>query len=250
MRYILIGLLLLSPTVQTLGQDSTPQEAKSQIEQRGLDLSKSSFVSAVAEGDAELTRLFLTAGLDPNTESRIEGVDVEMSVAEYALSNGHLDILEVLLESGANPNAVGISVGSMTDPLIHSAVDRPEAVKILITHGARVDVLNSAGQTAVHSAIMSDTTAEVRNRSLRVLLNNEADPEARDQKGTLEGATPMLLCAARGRPDAVRILARHGAEVSLEPSGWEAKNGKTIVSIAGQTGNEKTARVMAELREK
>lgn len=121
---------------------------------------------------------------------------------------------------------------------------------MLITHGAHVDAETSNGMMAVHKAIMSDTPAEVRNRSLRIVLRNGADPEALVGGGNLKGATPMLLCAAKGRPQAVRVLARYGAEVSIELSAWEVPQGKIIATNARQAGNEKPAQVMEELMEK
>lgn len=245
MRYFLIVLLLLTLPLQLSAQDLAPKEAKKRIQQRGVDFSRTAFINAVIDGDAKLTRLFLKAGIDPDSEYQSPVADLEMPAAGFALN--HPAVLEVLLQNGADPNATGISLAGMSDRLIHSAVDHPDALKTLITYGAQIDVKASDGMEAIHHAIMSDTTAEVRNRSLRILLKNGADPEALVVGGRLEGATPMLLCAAQGRPNAVRVLAKNGADVSLDPSGWKSPEGKTLATIARQAGNEETARVLEEL---
>lgn len=95
MRYLVSGLPVLGFVIQASGQERGPPEAKKEIEKRGVDFDRSSFINAAIEGEAELVRLFLQAGLDPDTEFQTKGIRV--LVSEFTLSGGHLDVLEVVV---------------------------------------------------------------------------------------------------------------------------------------------------------
>ncbi|XP_012546881.3 ankyrin repeat domain-containing protein 39 [Bombyx mori] len=69
----------------------------------------------------------------------------------YAARSGHLDICKILLQNGANINAV--THGKVTS--LHKAVAAGEVfvVKYLIQSGAKIDLQDNDGQTVLHKAV-------------------------------------------------------------------------------------------------
>ena len=79
------------------------------------------------------------------------------SVIRLAIISGNVDVIRLLLENGADPNA---SRGSPKEysPLIEAAIrDHEEIVEILLLHGAVVDHKDRFGHNALHHAIENDS---------------------------------------------------------------------------------------------
>ena len=104
----------------------------------------------------EIVRSFLDRGLDPN-EHRVRGPfrmerrghqwhgDTCLHVATFA---GHSDVVQLLLERGANPN---IRNAMLCTPLHSSMYDfEATATKLLLEHGADVNARNRDDITPLH----------------------------------------------------------------------------------------------------
>ena len=151
-----------------------------------------------------------------------------------------LQIIQQLLEAGANPNAqlklappfrnIGndrgldgtLTIGAT--PLLRAAkaLDAP-AIKLLLDHGADLGLANTRGITPVMSAAgLGSTDADTRGlyttddvqqrsiASLTLLLAAGADINAKD--GT-RGLTPLHEAARWGWNDVVQFLVDHGANL-------------------------------------
>lgn len=239
-RFFLAFLFILVLAFPVFAQDMTQEEATKRLEAEGQPLTRQGFEGAVSTNDIENVRLYLEAGFDPNR--KIESVDVESAEfypVGFAVTGGNTELLRVLLEHGADPNKM-----TFLNRPVHSAVSHPEALEILLDHGARVDALSKTGNQALHSAIISpDTTWYVLNESIRILLQDGADPNAEIQNGELAGANPLLLCALKGRPRAAQILIEHGAKPDLTLENQPSREGP-LSAIARQAGNVDTANVL------
>jgi len=132
---------------------------------------------AVTRGDlAEVKRLVIDCGANPNGQSTVEGG----TPLHTAADRGYLRIVEFLLEHGANPNMKN-NYGST--PLHYAAMyGYPEVVELLLEHGANPNIQNRYGYTPLHFAIEGCFVDVVR-----VLLDHGADPTIRDN----EGRTPL-----------------------------------------------------------
>jgi hypothetical protein len=91
----------------------------------------------------------------------------------YAALKGHLEIIELLLGVGANPNATG-----EVTTLQAGVLGGLESVRLLIQSGADVDFVDRYGETALMSAAASGRLDIVKE-----LLKTGADPKLRDKKG-------------------------------------------------------------------
>jgi uncharacterized protein len=112
---------------------------------------------------------------------------------------GHPAAVRVLLERGANPNAVATSaeIGPV-QPLHSAAATRQlEAARLLIVHGADVNARQAAGFTPLHEAAGNGDVALGR-----VLLEAGADPTARKD----DSQTPSDVARERGHDVILALL--------------------------------------------
>ncbi len=185
------------------------------IEQRDQK-GRTALFRAARIGKAEIVRLLLDHGADPNAEdlcgeaplqaaSRYGHIEcVEMLIAagakldhypppetseysETALCSAvrnHPDIAKILLTHGANPNAAS---SARRLPLIFAASDenRLDVLMALLGAGASVNEQNEQGRTALHAAIDAGSIPLIET-----LLQHGADPEIE----SLHAGT--ALCAA------------------------------------------------------
>ena len=117
---------------------------------------------AAKSGDTKMVSQLLDEG------ANIDEADKFGTALHWASMNGHLDIIELLMTRGANPEMVTDFLGT---PL-HSAVLRGQdkAAKALIELGAKVDSRNSDGFTPLMVAAGGN-----RPEIVRVLIDGGAD---------------------------------------------------------------------------
>lgn len=192
----------------------------------------------LVERGADMNARALIREVDPQTgEARVVGSgNTPLHMAAIMRSP---DILQFLLEAGADPNlgdaegntalAVAAQQGDLgcvcslltatprADPNIasehgavplHAAAERgfDEITRLLLAHGARVDVPTRAhGDTPLHDAALHG-----HQEVTRLLLAHGADVNRRE----LLGNTPLHLAAYGGFPGVVQQLLAHGADPS------------------------------------
>ena len=160
-----------------------------------------------------------------------------------------LSVIEQLLDAGANPNlqlkllppyrSIGsdrgvdgmLTIGAT--PLLRAAkgLDAP-AIKLLLAHGAKIDLPNNQGITPLMAAaglgsVDADTrglytTFDVQRRSidsLDLLLKAGADINA---AGGRREQTPIAAAAFWGWNDVVQYLFDHGAKLDVKDSGGKS----------------------------
>ena len=93
----------------------------------------------------ELVRALLDAGADVKTSRSGEHVDV-LNLASPPTSDTARALMQLLLERGADPNAVDPRLG---DTPIRNAYDDLPALQMLVEHGADIDHIQSEGVPAV-----------------------------------------------------------------------------------------------------
>lgn len=119
------------------------------------------------------------------------------------------EIVEILLENGADPN-VHSTWGSGETPL-HFAVRNGsvEAAQVLIANGAEVDIQTDLNISAMMAAIRDE--ARGLPEIVALLLEKGADPDLQDYNGN----TALHYAARIPRPDIIPILIDNGAEVNV-----------------------------------
>lgn len=114
----------------------------------------------------------------------------------YAARNGHYEVCKVLLENGADVNALTRS-GHAT--ALHRAAtqDHSEIVKLLLNKGADPNIGDADGYTALHRAVMADSSNVCR------LLIPCTDLRSTDK----DGRTALQLAVEKGNRTLVHMIA-------------------------------------------
>jgi ankyrin repeat protein len=211
------------------------------------------------DNEAELEH-FLDSALDGDTSAVRSALAAKMPVDAHtsngrtalmmACMNGHAECVQILLAHGAqmDPLVDGAS------PALHSAVndlpDNRAVIRLLIAHGAKIDVQDGIGNTALIDAALKGQTANVQELLLsgasmgiknnmgesalssavfnnhlpavKLLLEAGADPEI-CEPGEL---TPLMIAAAWGYTDVMLSLVHAGARLdAIDSQGYTAAHG-------------------------
>lgn len=135
-----------------------------------------------------------------------------------AARTGEMSFIELLLEFGADPNAQNLErYGSLA---LSEAVmcGMKDAADRLIAAGAKIDLADSAGNTALHAAVHS-TSADHAPQMVIYLLERGADPSVCNREGKTpeetivdDPAISKVFAAYRSQKAIEAVL--HGARTS------------------------------------
>jgi ankyrin repeat protein len=197
--------------------------------------------NAAAVGRMDIVQLLLDHGADPNLPE--EQIAPRGKALYSAVSNGHYEIAKLLLERGAFPNP---PVESSGDALWWSQERRPDKrmEQLLLSYGAT--------PTAGHTG--EDWSTRAQNW-LRISPLHEAarKGDLREAKKLLEAgadltardehlcSTPLAWAARFGQLEMVRFLLKHGAPKSLpDDPEWA-----TPLAWATRRGHDDIARLLS-----
>ena len=157
---------------------------------------------AAMRGDAEEVHALLRAGADVNA-AQGDG----MTALHWAAENGRIELAEVLVFAGANPEAA-TRLGGFTPLMVASRAGHAGIVRLLADAGANLEATTETGETALHYAAWSG------NPEIAVALA-EKGAEVNAQESA-NGQTPLMFAAAYGRTEVVRTLLEAGADPSIQ----------------------------------
>lgn len=141
---------------------------------------------AILSGKPEMVRRALELGFQPN--KRISGSESPLLYAFQSVrpADFNPDVIRVLLDAGANPNARGL----IGETALHEA-PTAEVLRMLLTANANPNLADELGYTPLikHAA---------NSEAIRVLLMAGADPTLRDKQGgtVLDAAGEYGGCAS------------------------------------------------------
>jgi tetratricopeptide (TPR) repeat protein len=151
----------------------------------------------------EIIEMLLTQGANPN--SFIAGWN--QTALGHAASRGDLRAVKLLLKHGANAHT---RMGEGSTALAEAAEstrykEADQIASMLIARFVSVSAPNKRGETALHAA--------ARNGNVRLierLMKAGADPMAKDNSGW----RPLEVATTYGKPEAVKVLLAAGAKVN------------------------------------
>ena len=159
--------------------------------------SDESLHSAVSRGNIERVRMLVERGADLNAEGMYGRTPLY-----YAALCGQSNIVDYLLDKGADPTK-GASWKGHNTPLHVAAFEgHVSIVAALIEHGVKVDLLDDAQQTPLHEAAWHGQPDVVR-----YLISQGADVNAKDKSGH----TPLV---SSGRVSLSTKYTQHDSEIA------------------------------------
>jgi ankyrin repeat protein len=188
---------------------------------------------AIDEGDAKTLKRLLDQGVPascplPWSKDSWEGYPPPTDYPIHlAAASGHLDIVRLLLDHGANPDAHG-GEGQFTP--LHSA-DDAEIAKLLISRGADVNARDDQGCQPIHNAAMPGYLENRRKEAvakslslIHLLLHHGANPLAMDE----DGEQPIHVAAKYSTNEVVSFFMNRQAKVDAvihDKEGDSSSNG-------------------------
>jgi ankyrin repeat protein len=158
---------------------------------------------AALDGDFDEVQRQLDAGVDVNEES-----STGLTPLHYAASSGHNDIVELLIERGANVNATDSGKGATPLDYAHWR-DHEEVIETLNAHNAQREH-EKGGKGIGHSSVIHDAALDGDIDEVQRQLDAGVDPNLKSSKG----ATPLFYAVYKGHLEIVELLITRGADVN------------------------------------
>lgn len=177
--------------------------------------------AAALAGFLEAVKLLLGDGMNPKEapndasasgpehSANFDVVDREgrtplMLAVIHSYNDRYVKVVSLLLERGADPN--GSSEGYKGKPLLYIASKKGEAkiMKLLIDHGANIDVRSKKGSTPLHVA-----TKRRRMKAVKILLQEGANIDAKND----DGMTALDLAMENGDSRIFTLLHVHNRDL-------------------------------------
>ncbi len=240
----MVALLLASNAAPALVQSADPSLVDEAVLRGQTDLARllvdadfpiadesAALAAAVDRGDRESVTLLLASGARPG------------DLVARAVRARYWELAELLLESGANPDAF-VAGG---EPALFSAFrfGRLPFAEKLLAAGASTSLPGLEGQPPIALAV-----ATANQAFLNLLLASGADPDIRlpspPSKAFMEliegdklrfylgedsGFTPIMIAAGTGNHDAIKALIAHGASKGTTTTNWK----RYPISIAAES---------------
>ncbi|HEU4964829.1 MAG TPA: ankyrin repeat domain-containing protein [Bacilli bacterium] len=207
----------------------TEQQANAiqQLEAQSIPRTQERFLEAVMQDDAELVRLFLDAGMNPDVTVLDKDGSTPLNIAA---DHEQMEIVRSLLKEGADPDGKDTVTGHRP---LHTAVFHhdTEMAKLLLNHGADPNATLSRGRTplAVAIAPRPSETVEAHVQLIQLLLDQGADPTESDA----DGRTALMEAASYGERELVDLLLHQkGVKVNRQDD-----NGVTALMEAAFQGD-------------
>ena len=178
-----------------LPADASPADyAKRRLEQLDIRFNETGFRSAVIGGNAEVVKLFIDAGMAPDTDDALStAVDLDQ-----------VEVAKVLIDAGADVKVMGPYKKSLA---LAAADASPEMMKLLIASGADINIPNEYRITPLSSA-----AEQGKLETVKLLIAAGARVNARDTAG----GTALSVAVLRGYEEIVKVLIAAGADVKRD----------------------------------
>lgn len=210
-------------TVRLLLQSGANGGEFTDIEEEDTPIWPNPLLLASRNGEFQIVKVLLDAGMDPNEPSILWG-NSELPI-HAAAQIGNIDILQVLLEHGANVNAQAEEDGFSA---IHFAAGsgHHDALRfLLVDHHANPEVRLFNGSLALHSA-----ASQGYPKCIEVCLEAGLDVSSQNS----QGRTALHWAAEQGQKAAVEKLLAEGVDVKAQ----EVETGMTALDLARQKAYE------------
>jgi ankyrin repeat protein len=201
------------PAIIQALQEATPHSAT-------LRMTRDEFYEIVATGSAAEVAAASSEGADANTKD-----EDDYTVLMHALrSDQDLDVIQLLLEAGADVNSImALNTGWQALVVAAASNTNPDVIKALVAAGARLDYKACGDQTPLLAAAQSNPNPEIIHTPIQAGVAVE-DRDAENRS--------LLMLAVRF--DANREVIRTLIELGLDVNDTDSA-GRTPLMVAVQS---------------
>lgn len=184
---------------------------------------------ASQNGHIDVVKVLLDKGADINIKNSNGVTSLIM-----AIQNSSMDIVKLLLDKGAEVNTVRPN-DSVTPLIMALWKGNSDIIKLLLDKGADVNAkLPSIGITAIFMATQNGYVDVVK-----LLIEKGADVNVKEINS---GTTPLMAATIHGQPEVAKLLLESGADVNAKTT----TTGQTALMIASQQGKTEIAKLLLE----
>lgn len=216
---ILSAFLVFSVSCKSRNTAPSVYKSREKLAVLGYEFDEESFVKAIKEKRSDIVKLFIDAGMNPNTT--FTAGKYQIPVIFYAIESGDEMNFQVLLHSKADllASVEGVSVLAKA-----AQKGTPDMISNIIKSGADINTKGYRGITPLMTAIENGNTG-----AAWLFIQSGADVNAADDFGT----TSLMRAVSKGYVDIVRELIKKGANVNAE-----MKNGTKLYNFIGEKERE------------
>lgn len=184
-------------------------------------------VNPFVAGTPYATLVMLQRGMIKNIDVFADCDDCHGNALINAAGGNHIDLVRMLVEKGANVNAVDATSG---DTALLYAINKEnlEMVRYLLEHGARVNVVDREGRLIVEYAVVRSKPADAS--LLAAVLEKGGDADAI----TREGSPLIAVAVEQGKPAAVELLLQR---YKADPNANVGRRGMPILALAAASSH-------------
>jgi len=209
-----LSLLILTSTVltgcmsiHTAAREGNLKEVRRQLAW-GVNVNRRHFytrdtllIEAAANGHLDVVKLLIENGADVNLKG-----EAWYGPLHAAASKGYIEVVKILLENGADVN-----IFQQNKPLHNVAMNgHIEVAEILLAHGADINAKGTDEAAPLHTAVSNNQLAMVK-----WLLSKGANVNSRASYN----CTALHSAARHNNVEIGKILLEHGADPTLECNG-------------------------------
>jgi ankyrin repeat protein len=188
---------------------------------------ESALQTALSMEEWEIVRMLLNSGAC---------IDEIVGGLQRASRGGHVAVVQMMLEAGANVNQVGGEWGTALQAASYGG--HVPLVQQLLNAGADVDQVGGTYGNALTAAASSNENRQGSLVVVQMLLDVGAEV---NQKFSGEYGNPLQAAAESGNTEVVRILLNAGADVNAYGGKWGS-----ALQAASCMGHEETVRVLLQ----
>jgi ankyrin repeat protein len=168
-------------------------------------------VPSVGRRLLQVAQILLEAGADPNAKTM--AWDREVDVQYFAISAANVELVHLLFDAGADPTEAFPTAAWQTDMGL---------AEIAIERGARIDAIHD------ERPVLNELIRWGQLRQAMWLLEHGADPNIPDKRGW----TAVHQAASRGNARIYRALLDRGGDPDRKDAA-----GMSVIDVARDTGN-------------
>jgi uncharacterized protein len=191
--------------------------------------------AAIFYQDFDLAKELVHGGADVNYFDK----DMNSRPLIMCAAFDFVDMGIFLLDHGADIN---LQDENGTTALMAAAQMSPELYEALLLKGADIRLIDNTGLSILTYSCMGVLEGRTSLREVESILLKGLNPNEAAKNGPAEGYTCLMMAAANGNEDLLRLLVKHGADVNLK-----SRDGHSALGLAEENGLESMVRLLISL---